>query len=123
MSRLTAEKINSLNLGIASTDSRGILYTEGALSWVEKHTTYTVDYDNLDQLPAEVLLFVAEYCDLLRHDRNVASESIEGLSQSFVTGVALETQIYELAYAVLGRDAIRSTVTVLSGEERWDYGS
>lgn len=120
MSRLTQEQINSLDIGV-SADVRGILRVESALKWVETKTIYEVDYNNLKNLPSEVLLFVAEYCDLLAQSRGVSSESIDGLSQSFDTSKNLETKIYELAYALLGADTIKSTVTVFSGEDRWDY--
>ena len=95
------------------------MYAEAAVEWLKKHTVYQ-DFGNPSVLPSSVKLFIYQYPQLVIN-AGVASESITGMSQSFVTGQALESQIYQLAIALLGIDSIQSTVTVHSGEDRWDY--
>ena len=118
MSRLTTEVLKSLNLGSEPND-RNVLTVESALDWISNNTVIQVD--NLEALSANVKMFILKYIDLMNITSGVASESIEGLSQSFVTGQSLETQIYNLAVAFLGLMNLKSNVIVFSGEDGWDY--
>ena len=98
------------------------LYARSAVEWINKHTTLKVDPECNTDLSAAVQLFILKYTQLLTINSGIASESISGLSQSFTTGQSLESKIYELATAVLGKDCLLSTVTVHAGESKWDYG-
>lgn len=103
-------------LGLPDT-TENVLNAESAVEWLKIHTT--IDTTNLS---SSVKLFILKYSQLMTNYTGVASESISGLSQSFVTGQSLDSQIYELAVALFGADCLKSTVTVISGEDKWDYG-
>lgn len=108
--------LESIGLSDTPVDN---LYAEAALEWVKRNTTLVTDTENLSP---SVKLFILKYSQLMTNHTGIASESISGLSQSFETGRSLEAQLYELAVSLLGADCIKSTVTVFSGEEKWDYG-
>lgn len=109
------------SIGLADT-SENRLYVNSAVAWINKNTTYSFEKACID-IPDECKLFIVKYSQLMSTQAGVASESISGMSQSFVTGQKLENSIYELAVALFGKDAIKmSNVTVFSGEGKWDYG-
>ena len=110
-----------VSLGIVST-AESLLYVGSAVDWLHNKTIVTVDTEHPDNIPASVKLFILKYLDLMKISTGVASESISGLSQSFVTNQSLEAKIYDLAIGILGSDVLKSTVTVHSGEDCWDYG-
>lgn len=109
------------SIGLSSTPEN-TLYASSAIEWIKLHTTLEVNPDKPDTLSAAVKLFILKYAQLISTHSGVASESISGLSQSFVTGQSLKTKIYELAIALLGEDCLKSTVTVNAGERVWKYG-
>ncbi len=106
-------------IGLPDTPENKI-FAGAAIKWLSKHTTCNVD--SINQLDVDVQLFVLKYSELMANRAGVSSESIGGMSQSFITGHNLDNETYALATAVLGADVIKSTVTVFSGESRWDYG-
>lgn len=106
-------------IGLPDTPENKI-YVGAALKWLAKHTTCEVD--STEELAPDVQLFILKYSQLMANHAGVTSESISGMSQSFVTGQKLDDEIYKLASAILGSDVLKSTVTVFSGESRWDYG-
>ena len=75
------------------------------------------DIEELKALPAQVRLFVSDYCDLLSLGVGVASESIEGLSQSFKSESA-KAQIWELAENYLSKWLL-SPVRFVTASNRW----
>lgn len=105
-------------IGLPDTPENKI-YAGAAIKWLAKHTTCKVDSE---ELAPDVQLFILKYSELMTNRAGVTSESIGGMSQSFATGHKLENEIYGLAVAILGLEDIKSTVTVFSGESRWDYG-
>ena len=109
------------SIGLADTPEN-TLHVESAIEWLNAHTIYEIDKDSVKNIKSSVKLFILKFSELMTSHAGVASESISGMSQSFVTGQSLESKIYELAVSLLGSDAIKSTVTVFSGEDRWDYG-
>lgn len=106
------------SIGLADTPENN-LNVESALEWLTRSTTLDIDKENLSP---SVKLFVLKYSQLMTNHTGIASESISGLSQSFETGRSLESQLYDLASSIFGNDCLKSTVTVLSGEDKWDYG-
>lgn len=108
------------SLGMSDTPENA-LYARSAIEWVKQHTILKIDTDNPSSLPAAVQLFIIKYSQLMTISSGVASESISGMSQSFVTGQSLEAKIYELATALLGLDCLKSTVVVFSSESKWEY--
>lgn len=109
------------SIGLAETPENA-LYARSAIEWINEHTTLKIAADDPEKLSAGVRVFVLKYSQLMTSHTGVASESISGLSQSFVTGQSLEMRIYELAIALLGVNCLKSTVTVRAGEDIWDYG-
>lgn len=108
-------------VGLSNTPENA-LYARSAIEWVKTRTTLKINMDDPSSLPANVQLFIIKYSQLMTINTGVASESISGMSQSFVTSQSLEMKIYELATALLGLDCLKSTVVVHSGESPWDYG-
>ena len=70
-------------LGIKVSDS---LVGNTALEWIAENTTLTVDINDVEtvkKLPFAAQLFVVKFDEIVSSSSVVASESIEGLSQSF----------------------------------------
>lgn len=63
-------------------DTQDCLWVESGLGWLKVHTTLPLDQLSLEQLPAGAKLFLQKYADVMESS-GIASESIEGLSQSF----------------------------------------
>lgn len=109
------------DLGINNT-AENTIYVNSAVEWLNSNTTLSLDITANKNWQYSVKLFILKFVELMNKSSGVASESIGNLSQSFVTDKELVSQIYELATGLLGRDVIKSTVTVFSGEDNWDYG-
>lgn len=85
---MTVEQVKSLKLGIVPITDRTILIVESALEWVKENTTLEFDINkdkDLKALPSCVRLFVMKFFEINTLGAGVASESAEGLSQSFDT--------------------------------------
>ena len=83
---MTVEQVELLKLGISPIDDRVILIVESGLEWVKQNTTLEFDVNNDEDLKALqpcVRLFLTKFFDVQMLNVGVASESIEGLSQSF----------------------------------------
>lgn len=119
---MTNEQVKTLNLGIEPIDTKTCLRVDSAFNWVLDNTTLEFDINNIEELqalPAQVRLFVSDYCDLMSMGVGVASESIEGLSQSFKSDSA-KAQIWELAENYLDKWLL-SPVRFVSATNRYDY--
>lgn len=117
---MTVEQAKSLNLGIQPIDEKNCLRIESAFGWVLANTTLKFDINKTEELkalPAQVRLFVSDYCDLMSISAGVLSESIEGLSQSFKSE-SKKAQIWELAETHLG-DWLKSPVRFVAATSRW----
>ena len=117
---MTNEQIATLNLGIQPINAKTCLLVESAFNWVLKNTTLKFDVANIEELkalPAEVRLFVSDYCDLMSISVGVASESIEGLSQSF-RNESKKARIWELAENHLD-EWLLSPVEFVAASKRW----
>ena len=117
---MTTEQAKTLNLGIQPINEKNCLRIESAFNWVLENTTLNFDVDDMEQLkalPAQVRLFVADYCAIMSISAGVASESIEGLSQSFKSD-SKKAQIWELAETYLDKWLV-SPVTFVPAVGRW----
>ena len=117
---MTIEQVKSLNLAIQPIDEKNCLRVESAFAWVLDNTTLEFDINNIEELkalPAQVRLFVSDYCDLMSISVGVSSESIEGLSQSFKTE-SKNAQIWELAENHLNKWLV-SPVRFVAATSRW----
>ena len=117
---MTAETIKKLELGIDSSDSKTKLLVESALNWVLDNTTLSFDCnkdDDLIKLPAPVKLFILSFIDIMGNNPTVASESIEGLSQSYKQ-TDKNLLLWDSAEQLLGK-WLHSRVQVFSAKTRW----
>ena len=117
---MTIEQAKTLNLGIQPINEKNCLRIESAFNWVLDNTTLRFDVNNMEELkalPAQVRLFVADYCSLMSISAGVASESIEGLSQSFKSD-SKNAQIWELAETYLDKWLV-SPVRFVPSVGRW----
>lgn len=97
------------------------ILAKSAVEWINEHTTLSVvTADDVSNVSSSVLLFILKYIDILKQDKTIASESAQGLSQSFNTSQTLSVSLYELASELLS-PYLLSTVTVKAGESGWTY--
>lgn len=117
---MTIQQIELLRLGIAPIDDKAILIIESGLEWVKSHTSLEFDMNNdedLKALPSSVRLFLTKFFDVQMISAGVASESIEGLSQSFDTSnkaAMIEQFAEELLYPFL-----KSRVQFVAATAKW----
>lgn len=112
---MTSQQIESLNLDIDTSDSKAVLTAEAALEWIADNTT--IDTTDIDNLPAAAKLFISKFCEVNSLQSGVASESIEGLSQSFSTGNN-STMIWDIANSLLSA-YLKSRVRFVGAERKW----
>ncbi len=117
---MTTQQIELLHLGVAPIDDRVTLIVESGLEWVKANTTLDFDVNNdedLKALPSSVRLFLVKFLDIQMISGGVASESIEGLSQSFDTSnkaVLINQFAEELLLPYL-----KSRVQFISAQKKW----
>lgn len=111
---LTNEQAQRLKLKPLNDET--ILLAENALSWINSNTKITVD---LDDVQANVRLFVSKYIDIMDMSVGVTSESISGLSQSFSTANKTDMLI-EVANAIFGEENVTiGKVTFTPAKRCW----
>lgn len=99
------------------------IVVESAVEWVNEHTTLEIKTsEDVSNAPKSVVLFILKYIDIVRRDKSIASESAQGLSQSFNTSQTLSMALYEVASELLS-PFLLSSVTVNAGFSGWTYGS
>ena len=92
-----------------------------ALEYIAKNTTLTVDLEDVETvkaLPASAKLFIQEYEEIVSTSSVIASESIEGLSQSFRTGDKA-SMIDDLANTYLDEWLNKGKVRFVAATRRW----
>lgn len=117
---MKTQQIELLRLGIAPIDDRVILIVESGLEWVKANTTLDFDINNdedLKALPSTVRLFLTKFFDVQMISAGVASESIEGLSQSFDTSDK-SAMIWQFAEELLS-PYLKSRVRFISAQRRF----
>ena len=98
------------------------LVRKAALEWLAEYTTLEINLADPEaayvSLPARAQLFVEKYTELLTRKTGVASQSIEGLSQTFASADNSAALIWQLANTLLRKD-LKSQVTVFPAVRRW----
>lgn len=112
---MTTEQIQSLNLGIDTTDVKEVLKVESAIEWLADNTT--IDVTDLENIPSCAKLFITKFVELQSADINVSSESIGGLSQSF-KNESTETLLWNKANELLG-SYLKSRVRFVFATKKW----
>lgn len=114
---MTAEEFKGLELG--EEDKR--IYIESGLEWLRDNTTLQFEVNNTESiqaLPSSARLFLLKFCELSEKNMTVSSESIGGMSQSFVSGDT-SAQINTLARQLL-KKYLKSNVTFIPCLKRWE---
>jgi hypothetical protein len=96
------------------------LIGNAALEFIAENTTLTVDLDDVETLkalPFSAKLFISRYDEVVSASSVVASESIEGLSQSFNTGDK-SNMIWDLANTLLG-GYLKGRIRYVQAQRRW----
>lgn len=76
---------------------------------------------DVDPLPANAELFVEKYKEIMGLRPGIASESIQGLSQSF-SASDIGALIRQYASSILGDDCLTfSDIKVMPAVEKWVY--
>lgn len=117
---MRAEELVAAGIPLASNDAASVLRAEAALDWMLEHTTLEfdkADMESINALPACAKLFVEQYSDVIKRRVGVASQSIEGLSQSFST-TDKGTELWQIATSLLG-PYLKSQVRVTPARRRW----
>lgn len=118
---LTPEQLVQAGI-FMEADVQDCLWVESGIGWLKVHTTLPLEQINGDtvmQLPAGAKLFLQQYCDLMQRG-GVASEQIEGLSQSF-TADGLESLLIQLAQNLLPEYFI--AFRFVPKVQQWNYPS
>jgi hypothetical protein len=118
---MTSQQIELLQLGIPKANDRVTLIVESGLEWVKENTTLDFDItkdEDLKALPSCVRLFLMKFYEINGVTAGVASESIEGLSQSFRSDSA-DSLIWSLAEELLG-SYLKSRVRFVTAQNRWE---
>ena len=116
------ERTDFINAGIpiSATDPLAMLKAEAALDWMQENTTLEIDKgstDTIAALPACAKLFIVKYGETVGRKQGVASQSIEGMSQSFNVGDQ-SALILQLANTLLG-PYLKSQVRAFPAKRRW----
>lgn len=117
---MTTQQIELLRLGIAPIDERTTLVVESGLEWVKENTTLEFDVNNdkdLQALPSCARLFLVKFFDVNMLSAGIASESIEGLSQSFDTSDK-SALIWQFAEELLS-PYLKSRIRFVAAQRRW----
>ena len=103
--------------GISISDE---IIANAALEYIAENTTLTVDLNDvatLEALPFTAKAFISKYEEAVSASSVVASESIEGLSQSYKTGDKTNL-IWDLANSLLG-NYLKGRIQFISAKNRW----
>lgn len=117
---MTADELIAAGIPLSGAKEIAVLYAEAALDWMQEYTT--LEFDRSDSstiaaLPACAKLFVVKYSELFSRKQGVASQSIEGLSQSFDT-TDRSTLIWQLARSLLGA-YLKSQARFIPARRKW----
>lgn len=92
-----------------------MLTGNAAIEWIAANTT--IETADITTLSASARLFIKKYCELDQKPIGVASESIEGLSQSFNQENG-ENAIWDLAEKYLSPH-LKSRVRFVTAQRKW----
>ena len=108
---LTKEQLDAAGIVVSDT-----LCADAALEWLDENTV--LDVHDLESLPSAAKLFITKFCQAQQIRPGVASESIEGLSQSFTTGSDMAALIWDMANALLPQ-YLKRRVRFVQATEKW----
>ena len=114
------EELASVGIILKNADPLTVLEAEAAFDWMSEHTTLEFEKGNVETisaLPACAKLFVVKFCEAMRINMGVASQSIEGLSITF-RDADRNALLWQLANTLLG-SYIKSQVRVIPARRRW----
>lgn len=117
---MTASELIAAGIPLSGDNALTVLKAEAAFDWMQEHTTLEFDKGSMASiaaLPSCAKLFVVKYGELLSVKQGVASQSIEGMNQSFFEGNQTAL-IWQLANTLLG-PYIKSQVRVFPAKRRW----
>jgi hypothetical protein len=117
---MTIDEIKEIGLPIENLSLTDVLIVESAFEWILRNTSLGFEITNIEELkslPSCVKLFVIKFHDVMTMQTGVASESIEGLSQSFSTGQN-DVLIEQFANELLG-DYMKSGAVFFMAQNRW----
>lgn len=106
----TKEQFKEIGLNV------DVLRGNAAIEWLAEHTT--IDTTDIKSLSASARLFITKYDEINSKQSGVASESIEGLSQSF-TQSNKENMIWDEALSILGAKKLKSNVKFYPAKSKW----
>lgn len=113
---MTAEAVQALNIPVLESDH---LYLESGLEWLQTHTTLSFsldDPDSLTTLPSGAKLFLVKFCEIIKRDVTVSSETVGPLSKSFNPS---KQPILSLARQLL-KPYLLPTVQFIPCKRRWE---
>ena len=116
---MNADILKSADIPV-SDGAVDLLQAEAALDWMLANTTLQFkkdDAESIKALPACAKLFVVKYSETMSLREGVASQSIEGLSQSF-NATDKSAALWQLANSLLG-DYLKTQVRVHTAKRRW----
>lgn len=117
---MTTEQLENLELDIP-INARTKLIIESAFEWLKENTTFDLNIETgegIEKLPACAKLFVIKFYDVQMLAVGVASESIEGLSQSFDT-TDKSALIWQIAENLL-QPYLKSRVRFVAAQKKWN---
>jgi len=112
---ITLEQFNTCGIEVSS-----VLIGNAALEWLSENTTLTVDLNDvktLEALPFAAKLFVSKFDEITSASSIVASESIEGLSQSF-NQTDKGTLLWQTAEQLLS-GYLKGRIRFVAAERKW----
>ncbi len=118
---MTAEEWTAAGVPVAAGDAVAALRADAALDWLAEHTTLEFDRARaqiIAELPACAKIFVLKFSELIKRKSGLASQSIEGLSQSFDAGGGVEASVWALTNALLS-GYVKSQVRVFPARKKW----
>lgn len=114
---MTIEQVESLNLGINVIDAQTVIMVESALQWISRNTNIATD---LTDPGADIKLFIIKYIEVMGMNSVVSSESLGGMSQSFVVDADKFDLLWQYAYSLFGDEAMSSSqLSVWPSKRRW----
>lgn len=91
-----------------------------ALEWLAENTTLDIDFDDYEKvkkLPFAAQLFISKFDEIMSKNSLVASESIEGLSQSF-NQTDRSALLWDCAEQLLSAH-LKGRIKFFSAERKW----
>lgn len=118
---MSIEELVSAGIPLKGGDDLTLLEAETALEWMANNTTLAIEKGNVESvsaLPSCAKLFVVKFVEAVNMKMGVASQSIEGMSQSFRDGDRTAI-LWQLARSLLGGYLKNNQVRVFPARRRW----